>query len=124
MHWYAVGTLITVLASRGRVAEALALSERYDFHAPYSAAVVFPDAQTVRGGLLLLAGDFEQARSELAGGARLDARQMRNPGWCSWQRRLARAVDALGDGNRHGSWRRTRWPGPSASAPTRRSAWS
>ena len=98
VHWYAVGTLITVLVARGSVAEAVALAERYRFQAPYSAAVVFPDAQTVRGGMLLLAGDAEQAAAELAGaGARLDGREMANPGWCSWQRRLARARAELGD---------------------------
>jgi tetratricopeptide (TPR) repeat protein len=98
VHWYAVGTLITVLAARGNVAEAVALADRYDFHAPYSAAVVFPDPQTVRGGMLLLAGDIEQAAVELAGaGARLDAREMSNPGWCSWQRRLAWARAGLGE---------------------------
>jgi hypothetical protein len=97
VHWYAVGTLITVLAARGKVPEALGLADRYAFHAPYSAAVVFPDPQTVRGGTLLLAGDFEQAAAELVGaGARLDAREMLNPGWCSWQRRLARAWAGLG----------------------------
>jgi len=98
VHWYAVGTLITVLVARGSVAEAVALADRYDFHAPYSAAVVFPDAQTVRGGMLLLAGDPGQAAAELVGaGARLDAREMSNPGWCSWQRRLARARAELGE---------------------------
>lgn len=98
VHWYAVGTLITVLVARGNVAEAVVLASRYDFHAPYSAAVVFPDPQTVRGGMLLLAGDYEQASAELVGaGARLDAREMFNPGWCSWQRRLAQTRARLGD---------------------------
>jgi len=98
VHWYAVGTLITVLVARGSVAQAVALADRYDFHAPYSAAVVFPDPQTVRGGMLLLAGEFEEASAELVGaGARLDAREMFNPGWCSWQRRLAQARVRLGD---------------------------
>ena len=98
VHWYAVGTLIAVLVARGRLDEAVALAERYDFHAPYSAAVVFPDAQTVRGGLLLAVGDHRGAAAELAGaGARLDSREMRNPGWCSWQRRLASTRAALGE---------------------------
>ncbi|QMU76549.1 AAA family ATPase [Streptacidiphilus sp. PB12-B1b] len=97
VHWYAVGTLIAVLVARGSVDEAAALARRYGFHAPYSAAVVFPDAQTVRGVLLSALGDHAGAVAELAeAGERLDAREMRNPGWCSWQRRLASAQAALG----------------------------
>ncbi|MEZ0089497.1 AAA family ATPase [Streptacidiphilus sp. EB129] len=101
VHWYAVGTLIAVLLARGGVDEAAELARRYRFHAPYSAAVVFPDAQTVRGGLLLALGEFAEAEAELAAaGSRLDGRAMRNPGWCGWQRGLAHAHDALGDGER------------------------
>ncbi|EFH28323.1 transcriptional regulator [Streptomyces sviceus ATCC 29083] len=52
-HWYAVGILIEVLLARGRVEEAAQIAEDYSFGAPYPAVVVFPDAQTVRGELLL-----------------------------------------------------------------------
>jgi tetratricopeptide (TPR) repeat protein len=98
VHWYAVGTLIATLTARGATAEALTLAERYRFRAPYSNAVVFPDAQTVRGALLLGLGEFGDAAAELSeAGARLDARGMRNPGWCGWQRRLAAARARLGD---------------------------
>ena len=99
VHWYAVGTLIAVLLARGGTEEALELAKRYNFHAPYSAAVVFPDAQTVRGAMLLAVGEFDGAAAELGtAGERLDGREMRNPGWCGWQRALAAAERARGGG--------------------------
>ena len=98
VHWYAVGTLIAVLLARGELDEARELAERYHFQAPYSAAVVFPDSQTVRGGLLLATGDFDGAVAELsAAGERLDSREMGNPGWCGWQRALAQSHAARGE---------------------------
>ena len=97
VHWFAVGTLITILVARGGADEAAALARRYDFHAPYSAAVVFPDSPTVLGGLLYALGDQAGAVREFtAAGARLDAREMRNPGWCGWQQGLASAHAAEG----------------------------
>ncbi|MHA6763407.1 ATP-binding protein [Streptacidiphilus sp. PAMC 29251] len=97
VHWYAVGTLIAILLARGGLDEARELAARYHFQAPYSAAVVFPDSQTVRGGLLLDLGDLDGAVTELTGaGARLDGREMGNPGWCGWQRTLASAHASLG----------------------------
>jgi DNA-binding CsgD family transcriptional regulator len=54
--------------------------------------VVFPDAQTVRGELLLARGLHQEAAEELsAAGRRLDPRGIRNPAWCPWQLHLARA---------------------------------
>ncbi|MFC1420878.1 ATP-binding protein [Streptacidiphilus cavernicola] len=98
VHWYAVGTLIAILLARGGLDEAHELAERYRFRAPYSAAVVFPDSQTVRGGLLLAAADFDGAVTELAAaGERLDGREMSNPGWCGWQRALAQSHAARGE---------------------------
>ncbi len=97
VHWFAVGTLIAILVARGGADEAAALARRYAFHAPYSAAVVFPDSPTVLGGLLYALGDHAGAVREFtAAGARLDARQMRNPGWCCWQQGLASAHAAEG----------------------------
>ncbi|NEB80773.1 AAA family ATPase, partial [Streptomyces sp. SID14478] len=91
-HWYAVGTLIQVLLARGRVAEAQGVGETYAFGAPFPAAVVFPDAQTVYGELLLALGRTKDAALELAAaGRRLDPRGIRNPSWCPWQLHLARA---------------------------------
>ncbi|WP_406840127.1 ATP-binding protein [Streptomyces sp. AHU1] len=92
VHWYAVGTLIQVLLARGRVEQAARIGEAYAFHAPFSAAVTFPDAQTVYGELLLARGLTKDAAAELASaGRRLDPRGMRNPAWCPWQLHLARA---------------------------------
>lgn len=91
-HWYAVGILIEVLLARGRVTEAAQLAEDHSFGEPFPAAVVFPDAQTVYGELLLARGLTKEAAVELAAaGRRLDPRGMRNPGWCPWQLHLARA---------------------------------
>lgn len=93
VHWYAVSTLVTVLAARGRVGEAWALAEEHRLRAPYPNAVVFPDPQTVRGSLLLSQGDLAAAEAELAqAGARLDGRGMRNPGLNGWQRTLVTAL--------------------------------
>ncbi|MGQ4375469.1 AAA family ATPase [Streptomyces sp. SAS_267] len=92
VHWYAVGTLIQVLLARGQVEEAARTGEAYAFHAPFSAAVTFPDAQTVYGELLLARGLTKDAADELtSAGRRLDRRGMRNPAWCPWQLHLARA---------------------------------
>ncbi|MFE7172361.1 ATP-binding protein [Streptomyces sp. NPDC057616] len=91
-HWYAVGVLIEVLLARGRVAEAARTGERHSFCAPYPAAVVFPDVQTVHGELLLARGLVKEAAEELAAaGRRLEPRGIRNPAWCPWQLHLARA---------------------------------
>ncbi|MFJ9865643.1 ATP-binding protein [Streptomyces sp. NPDC101165] len=91
-HWYAVGILIEVLLARGRVAEAAQTGDDFCFGAPYPAAVVFPDAQTVHGELLLARGLTQDAAAELsAAGRRLDPRGIRNPAWCPWQLHLARA---------------------------------
>ncbi|MET9382585.1 AAA family ATPase [Streptomyces sp. NPDC002928] len=91
-HWYAVGILIEVLIARGRVAEAAQTADDHSFSAPFPAAVVFPDAQTVHGELLLARGLAKEAAAELAAaGRRLDPRGIRNPAWCPWQLHLARA---------------------------------
>ncbi|MBE8470255.1 AAA family ATPase [Streptomyces sp. 3R004] len=91
-HWYAVGILIEVLLARGRVTEAAQTAEDYAFSEPFPAAVVFPDAQTVYGELLLARGLTKDAVNQLASaGRRLDPRGIRNPAWCPWQLHLARA---------------------------------
>jgi DNA-binding CsgD family transcriptional regulator len=91
-HWYALGILIEVLLARGRITEAAQVGEEYSFRAPFPAAVVFPDAQTVHGELLLARGLTKEAAEELAAaGRRLDPRGIRNPAWCPWQLHLARA---------------------------------
>lgn len=91
-HWYAVGILIEVLLARGRITEAAQTAEDHSFREPFPAAVVFPDAQTVYGELLLARGLTKDAAAELAAaGRRLDPRGIRNPAWCPWQLHLARA---------------------------------
>ncbi|MFE2883739.1 ATP-binding protein [Streptomyces sp. NPDC059272] len=92
VYWYGTGILIEVLLARGRVEEATRLAGDHDFAEPFPAAVVFPDAQTVYGELLLARGLAKEAAAELASaGRRLDPRGIRNPAWCPWQLHLARA---------------------------------
>lgn len=92
-QWYAVGLLLDVLLSRGRVKEALRVAETYDFAPPYPNAVVFPDTQTVYGRLLLARGLRKEAVAQLsAAGKRLEAKGILNPTWCPWAGRLAVAV--------------------------------
>lgn len=92
-QWYAVGLLLDVLLSRGRVEEALGVAERYDFAPPYPNAVVFPDTQTVYGRLLLAQGRRQEAAHQLtAAGQRLEAKGILNPTWCPWAGHLAVAV--------------------------------
>ncbi|MEU9454070.1 AAA family ATPase [Streptomyces sp. NPDC048277] len=91
-HWYALGTLIQTLIARGRTEEATRVAENHSFREPFPAAVVFPDAQTVYGELLLARGLTKAAAAELtAAGRRLEPRGIRNPAWCPWQLHLARA---------------------------------
>ncbi|MFD3451102.1 ATP-binding protein [Streptomyces sp. NPDC058691] len=90
--WYSVAILITILVARGRVTEATALAEEYEFGEPFPAAVTFPDAQTVYGELLLARGLVKDAITQLSTvGRRLDPRGMRNPAWSPWQLHLALA---------------------------------
>ncbi|MEV6765094.1 AAA family ATPase [Streptomyces sp. NPDC051105] len=92
VYWYAVGTLVQTLLARGRTDEATQVAEEHSFHEPFPAAVVFPDAQTVYGELLLARGLTQDAAAELAAaGRRLEPRGIRNPAWCPWQLHLARA---------------------------------
>ncbi|MFJ6705487.1 MULTISPECIES: ATP-binding protein [unclassified Streptomyces] len=92
VYWYAVGTLVQTLLARGRTDEATRVAEQHSFHEPFPAAVVFPDAQTVYGELLLARGLVREAAAELsAAGRRLEPRGIRNPAWCPWQLHLARA---------------------------------
>ncbi|MFJ7154005.1 ATP-binding protein [Streptomyces sp. NPDC101118] len=91
--WYGVTILIEVLLARGRLDEARDLAARHSFGAPFPAAVVFPDTQTVHAELLLAAGDGTAAAAELeAVGRRLTPRGIQNPSWCPWQLHLARAL--------------------------------
>jgi len=97
-HWYAINTLIQILIARGNLPEALALTTRYRFRAPWPRAVTIPDAQTVYGELLHAAGDHRGAIRELvSAGARLDERGMLNPAWCPWLLTLAQAYAAVGE---------------------------
>lgn len=92
-RWYAVGLLVDVLLSRGCPQEALRVARTYDFAPPYPNAVVFPDAQTVYGRLLLAHGLRREAEAQLAAaGERLEAKGVHNPTWCPWAGHLALAV--------------------------------
>ncbi|KOV19870.1 hypothetical protein ADK90_15800 [Streptomyces sp. XY413] len=95
VHWYAIAILLTTLLARGRVDEAWELAREHEFGAPFPAAVVFPDSQTVYAELLLARGEVRAAVAELeAVDRRLTPRGIQNPAWCPWQLHLARAVAA------------------------------
>ncbi|MEU9376241.1 AAA family ATPase [Streptomyces sp. NPDC048255] len=95
VHWYAIAILVTTLLARGRADEAWELAREHEYRAPFPAAVVFPDSQTVYAELLLARGDTKGATAELeAVDRRLTPRGIQNPAWCPWQLHLARAVSA------------------------------
>ncbi|MFE0009353.1 ATP-binding protein, partial [Streptomyces erythrochromogenes] len=65
VHWYAIAILLTTLLARGRADEAWELAQEHEFGAPFPAAVVFPDSQTVYAELLLARGEARAAVAEL-----------------------------------------------------------
>ncbi|MEU1670180.1 AAA family ATPase [Streptomyces sparsogenes] len=93
-HWTAVGTLVETLLRRGRLEEAQRFAAEHSCGGNLpQAALLCPDAQTVRGELLLARNMHREARQRLAGiGHRMDRRGMRNPAWCPWQLHLAQAL--------------------------------
>lgn len=91
-QYFALGILIEILLARGRTEEAQEVARTYRYGDIEPSAVVYPDAQTVHGELLLALGRHRDAEQQLVRvGERLDARGMRNPAWCPWPLRLARA---------------------------------
>jgi tetratricopeptide (TPR) repeat protein len=93
VHWDAVCTLIDTLLARGHTEQAQRIADEYDFGPPYPDLLVFPDARTVRGRLLLAQGRREEAVVELeAAGAALEARGHHNSVYAPWALELARAL--------------------------------
>ncbi|MEU5615170.1 AAA family ATPase [Streptomyces sparsogenes] len=92
-HWTAVGTLVETLLRRGRLEEAQRFAAEHSCGGNLPQALLCPDAQTVRGELLLARNMHREARQRLAEtGHRMDRRGMRNPAWCPWQLHLAQAL--------------------------------
>ena len=96
LQWDAVGVLIDTLLARGRVEEAVALAEQYNFQPPYHAtAMVLPDAASLYGKLLLAQGKHARAVTTLErAGAQLVERGWHNTVWAPWQGHLAVALAA------------------------------
>ncbi|GHB09104.1 hypothetical protein GCM10010346_35460 [Streptomyces chryseus] len=95
MHWDAACMLIDTLLARGRIGAAWEAAERHGFAPPYPSSIVIPDAQCVRGRLLLAQGRTKEAVAELeAAGAALTARGRHNGVMAPWASDLARAVAA------------------------------
>lgn len=93
VHWDAACLLIDTLVARGRISEARAVADRYDFGLPYPSAMVLPDAPCVRGRLLLAEGRTKEAITELeAAGQALEPRGRFNGIWAPWAGDLARAL--------------------------------
>ena len=95
LQWDTVGVLCDTLLARGHVDEAVALAEEYSFCPPYPKVMVFPDAPTLYGRLLLAQGRTEEAAEHLAlAGEQLTARGWHNTAWAPWAGHLAQAVAA------------------------------
>ncbi|MEU7043396.1 AAA family ATPase [Streptomyces varsoviensis] len=95
VQWDGTCLLIDTLLARGHVAEAQAVAEANSFRAPYSPAVVMPDAACLAGRLLLARGRRAEAVTELeAAGRKLAERGRNNTLWAPWALDLA---DALAD---------------------------
>ncbi|MFJ5100372.1 ATP-binding protein [Streptomyces sp. NPDC088554] len=93
MHWDAACMLIDTLLARGHVERAGEEAERYAFAPPYSSSIVIPDAQAVRGRLLLALGRKQEAIAELeAAGQALTARGRHSVVMAPWACDLAHAV--------------------------------
>ncbi|MET9484994.1 AAA family ATPase [Streptomyces sp. NPDC006638] len=93
MHWDAACMLIDTLLARGHVEAAQDAAERHAFAPPYSSSIVIPDAQSVRGRLLLAQGRHDEAVAELdAAGRALTARGRHNIVMAPWACDLARAL--------------------------------
>lgn len=93
MHWDAACMLIDTLLARGRIDAAQEAAERHAFAPPYPSSIVIPDAQCVRGRLLLAQGRTKEAVAELeAAGEALTARGRHNGVMAPWASDLARAV--------------------------------
>jgi len=65
LYWTATCNLVDTLLARGRVDEAWAIAEQYDFAPPYPSTIVLPDPRSVRGRLLLAVGRTKDGINEL-----------------------------------------------------------
>ncbi len=93
LQWDTVGVLCETLLARGRIHEAVGLAEKYSFGPPYPPVMVFPDAPTLYGRLLLAQGRTEEAVRQLEEvGTQLAARGWHNTVWAPWAGNLAVAV--------------------------------
>ncbi|MCF3101595.1 AAA family ATPase [Streptomyces roseoverticillatus] len=93
IHWDGACLLIDTLLARGRVDEAQAFAEENGFRAPYTPAIVLPDAASLAGRLLLARGRKKEAIAELeAAGRKLEERGRHNTVWAPWALDLALAV--------------------------------
>ncbi|MFE7118400.1 ATP-binding protein [Streptomyces sp. NPDC057654] len=95
VRWNGTCLLIDTLLARGHVDEAQAVAKANSFGAPYSPAIVMPEAACLAGRLLLARGCREEAVIELeAVGRQLAERGRNNTLWAPWALDLA---DALAD---------------------------
>ncbi|MGW1071694.1 ATP-binding protein [Streptomyces sp. NPDC002537] len=93
INWDGTCLLIDTLLARGDVEGAQAVAEENGFRAPYSPAIVLPDAACLAGRLLLLRGRTKEAVAELElAGRKLDERGRNNTLWAPWAFDLAAAV--------------------------------
>ncbi|MFI1801388.1 ATP-binding protein [Streptomyces sp. NPDC020379] len=93
IQWDGTCLLIDTLLARGQVEAAQVVAEENGFRAPYSPAIVIPDAACLAGRLLLARGRTKEAIAELeAAGRRLEERGRHHTLWAPWAFDLADAV--------------------------------
>ncbi|RLU80444.1 hypothetical protein CTZ27_35040 [Streptomyces griseocarneus] len=93
IQWDSICSLIDILLARGDTQAAWAVAEENGFRAPYSPAVIFPDAACMAGRLLLAVGRTKEAIAEFeTAGRKLEERGRNNTLWAPWALDLAVAV--------------------------------
>ncbi|MFI6526920.1 ATP-binding protein [Streptomyces uncialis] len=93
MHWDAACMLIDTLTARGHIAQALEIVERYGVTPPYPSTIIMPDADSVRGRLLIEAGRVKEGIRALESAEKAAATGGRhNTIMSTWAADLARAL--------------------------------
>ncbi len=93
MHWDAACMLIDTLIARGHLDEAVEVMERYGIAPPYPSTVIMPDADSVRGRLLIERGRVKEGVEALEAAERAASLSGRHHTVLApWAADLARAL--------------------------------
>lgn len=92
-EWFATGTLVEALLSRGEIARATAVCADRNYSTPWPEAVILPIPQGLYGTLQLARGETGKGIGTLRRvGQWLEHAHMTNPSICPWRFELARAL--------------------------------